>query len=465
MKRRNHAALLSRLAADYEQHSPRSAAIQREALKHLVDGGSHAIRLLQPFPPRITEAQGAYVTDEDGHRILDFWQGHYANILGHNPSIVTDALSRAFGSRTGLQTGFTDSLQVRTADLLCSRTGAERVRFTSSGSLATMYATFLSRGFTGRETVMKVGGGWHGAQPWGLVGVDFHAENAHSFEQPDSKGLPHAVAEQVIVTRFNDVEMLEKQFAKHGSRIACFIFEPFMGSGGFLPATKEFLQAARALTTKHGAVLIFDEVISGFRFCAGSITRLIGVQADLATYAKIAGGGMPVAAVAGRADIMKLAGRGGGVKFSGGTYSCHPASMLASLTMMEHLVAQEQVVYPRITDLAEKARKAVEQAFAAAGITAKCSGRNSNAIPASSMACVHFPYDAATTGDTPEQTRNPEVCDVELSDTVLQLALLREDVFVMHGLGAVSMAHTEEDIGKLAEACGRVAERIAAFHQ
>jgi glutamate-1-semialdehyde 2,1-aminomutase len=174
---------------------------------------------------------------------------------------------------------------------------------------------------------------------------------------------------------------------------------------------------------------------------------------------------MPVAAVAGRADIMKLAGRGGGVKFSGGTYSCHPASMLASLTMMEHLVAQEQVVYPRITDLAEKARKAVEQAFAAAGITAKCSGRNSNAIPASSMACVHFPYDAATTCDTPEQTRNPDVCDVEMSDTVLQLALLLEDVFVMHGLGAVSMAHTEEDIGKLAEACGRVAERIAAFHQ
>lgn len=460
MKRRNHAGLLARLVAEYERHSPRSAAIQCDALRHLVDGGSHTIRLLQPFPPRITSAQGAYVTDEDGHRMLDFWQGHYANILGHNPPVVTEALARAFGSGTGLQTGFTDSLQVRTADLLCSRTGAERVRFTSSGSLATMYATFLSRGFTGRETVMKVGGGWHGAQPWGLVGVDFHAESAHSFEQQESKGLPHAVAEQVIVTRFNDVAMLEKLFAENGARIACFIFEPFLGSGGFLPATREFLHAARELSTKHGALLVFDEVISGFRFCAGSIARRFGVQPDLATYAKIMGGGMPVAAVAGREDVMKLAGRGGGVKFSGGTYSCHPASMLASYTMMEHLVAHEASVYPRITDLAEKARRAVEQAFAVEGVTARCTGRNSNAIPTSSMAAVHFPYDPATQCDSPDQTRNPDVCDVELSDAVLQLALLLEDVFVMHGLGAVSMAHTEEDIIRLGEACGKAAKRI-----
>ena len=123
MKRRNHEKLRAVLAAAYEQRSPRSAAIQREALRFLVDGGSHAIRLLQPFPPRITSAQGAYVTDEDGHRILDFWQGHYANILGHNPAVITEALSRSFGSRAGLQTGFTDGLQVQAAELLCARTG------------------------------------------------------------------------------------------------------------------------------------------------------------------------------------------------------------------------------------------------------------------------------------------------------------------------------------------------------
>jgi glutamate-1-semialdehyde 2,1-aminomutase len=462
MKRRDHSTLLAALAAEYERHSPRSAAINREALKYLVDGGSHAIRLLRPFPPRIASARGAYLTDEDGHRILDFWQGHYANILGHNPPVITEALSKAFGSGYGLQTGFEDALQVKAAELLCARTGAQRVRFTSSGSLATMYATFLSRGLTGREAVMKVGGGWHGAQPWGLVGVDYHAESAHSFEEPESKGLPRGVAEQVIVTRFNDVGMLEQLFAKHGSRIACFIFEPFLGSGGFLPATREFLQAARELTRRHGALLVFDEVISGFRFCAGSISRLFGVQPDLFTFAKVMGGGMPAAAVAGSEEVMKLAGRGGGVKFSGGTYSCHPASMLASLAMMEHLVAVESELYPRLAALAEKARVAVEQAFAGEGLMARCTGRGSNAIPASSLTAVQFPYDPAVACDSPDQTRNPDVCDVELADTVLQLALLLEDVFVMHGLGAVSAEHTEADVGRLAEACRRAAKRIKA---
>lgn len=461
MKQRDHSALLSTLAAEYEQHAPRSAALNRDALKHLVDGGSHAIRLLKPFPPRITSAAGAYVTDEDGNRVLDFWQGHHANILGHNPAVITGTLAAGFRAGFGLQTGFTDGLQIRVADLLCERVGAEKVRFTTSGSLATMYATMLARTFTGRERVMKVGGGWHGAQPWGLVGVDYHEEGEHHFEQAESRGLPGAVAEQVIVTRFNDVAMLEQLLSAHGSTVACFIVEPFMGSAGCLPATRAFLEAARALTKKHGALLVFDEVIAGFRFCAGSCARFFGVRPDLATYAKIVGGGMPVAAVAGRADVMALAGRGGGVKFSGGTYSCHPASMLASRTMMEHLSTHESEIYPRIAALGARVRRSVEEAFRGEGITARCTGDGTDALPASSMGAVHFPYAPDTPCITPEETRNPSVCDVALSDTVLQLALLCEDVFVMHGLGSVSAAHTEADIDRLGEACARVARRIA----
>jgi glutamate-1-semialdehyde 2,1-aminomutase len=463
MKHRDHAKLLAVLAEEYERHSPRSAALQRRALQRLVDGGSHTIRLVKPFPPRITAAKGAYVTDEDGHRILDFWQGHHANILGHNPPLVTEALAKAFASGFGLQMGFTDALQVEVAEILCARTGAERVRFTSSGSLATMYATLLSRAFTGREKVMKVGGGWHGAQPWGLVGVDFHAASAHNFEYTESRGLPAAVAEQVIVTPFNDCGTLDAQFKTHGSDVSCLIFEPFMGSSGCLPASREFLETARALTRKHGALLIFDEVIAGFRFCAGSTSRLFDVQPDLATFAKIIGGGMPVAAVAGRADVMALAGRGGGVKFSGGTYSCHPASLLASRVMMEHLVESEKELYPRLARLGESARRTVEEAFAAHGIKARCTGGGNDALPGSSMAAVHFPLSDTATCDTPEQTRNPDVCDVELSDTVLQLALLLEDVFVMHGLGSVSDAHTEADIARLGDACERAALRIFPF--
>jgi len=362
---------------------------------------------------------------------------------------------------------------VEVADLLCSRTGAEKARFTSSGSLATMYAVLLARAFTGRELVMKVGGGWHGAQPWGLVGVEFHEKvprdargrraEEPAFRQPESLGLPSSVSGQVVVTRFNDPGMLAEQMRRHGKHVACFIVEPFLGSAGSIPATREFLTAARELTRSHGAVLIFDEVISGFRFCAGSLSRLLGVQPDLATFAKVMGGGMPVAAVAGRADIMRLAGRGGGVKFSGGTYCCHPSSLLASKTMMGWLAEHEAEVYPRINALGGQARRAVEEALASEGIPARCTGDGNEAVPGCSMGSVNFPYDPATPCTTPEQVKNPAVCDVELADVVLQLALLLEDVHVMHGLGAVSFAHTSEDIARLAEAVRRAARRIRPF--
>jgi glutamate-1-semialdehyde 2,1-aminomutase len=462
MKQRDHAKLISQLAAEYELHSPASALLNRAALKRMIDGGSHSVRLIKPFPPRIAEARGSTVTDEDGHKILDFWQGHFANILGHNPPLITETLSQAFSRGFGLQTGFTDFLQVETAELLCERTGAEKVRFTTSGSLATMYAVLLARAFTGRDLVMKAGGGWHGAQPWGLVGVDFHTENSHSFQHAESRGLPATVEEDVVVTRFNDTEMLEEQFNTHGSRISCFILEPVIGSAGFIPADSGYLKAARELTARYGAILIFDEVISGFRFCAGSVSRLYGVSADLSTYAKVIGGGMPVAAVAGRADIMALAGRGGGVRFSGGTYSCHPASLLAGYTMMSWLVAHEAEVYPTLGALGEKTRRTVEEAFAASGITARCTGRPDGILPGSSVGAVQFPYNAGALLKSPEETKNPEICDVVLTGIVLQLALLLEDVHVVHGLGSVSLAHTEEDIARLGGACRQAAKRIKA---
>jgi glutamate-1-semialdehyde 2,1-aminomutase len=399
----------------------------------------------------------------DGHRILDYWQGHYTNILGHNPAVITEALRTAFQNGFGLQTGLTDLLQIEAAELLCRHSGADRVRFTTSGSLSTMYAVLLARAFTGRDRIMKVGGGWHGAQPWGLKGVDFHDENHSRFQHMDTLGLPEAIAEELLVTRFNDPQMLSDHFRRYGDTIACFMVEPFIGAGGFLPADREYLTAARELATKYGAVLIFDEVISAFRFHAGSLAQLYGVQPDLATYAKIIGGGMPVAAVGGRAELMKLAGRDGGVMFSGGTYSGHPASLLASLTMMRYLVEHEAELYPRLADLGQRTRRAIEAAFAAEGLLAVCTGDGNEAVPDSSLGMVCFPHRQGTRFRSPEDTRNPEICDVMLANKVLQLALLLEDVHVVHGLGAVSAAHTEAEIARLGEACRSAARRIRSL--
>jgi glutamate-1-semialdehyde 2,1-aminomutase len=462
VKNRDYAPLLAELAEAYSQYAPRSAALNEKAKEYLVDGGSHTLRLMQPFPPRIVAAQGAWIKDEDGHDILDFWQGHLANVLGHNPEIVTSALARAFEGGFGLHTGFVDQLQAEAAEILCRQTGAERVRFTTSGSLATMYTVLLARAFTGRDLVMKVGGGWHGAQPWGLKGVGFH----DGFQQVDSEGLPPAVTDQVIVTRFNDAGMLHQQFEQYGDRVACFIIEPVPGAGGTMPASLEYLQTARQLTSQYGAMLIFDEVVSGFRFRAGDVGALYGVQPDLATFGKAIGGGMPVSAVAGRADIMGLVGQAEGsrVKFSGGTYCAHPASLLAAKTLMTYLVEHEDQVYPRLAKLGKKMRRTMEAAFFEEGIYARCLGDGNEALPGSSVTTVCFPYRDDVRLDKPDVVFDPSVCDVTLGQTVLEPALLLEDVCMIKGHGAASAAHTEADIGLLADACRRVARRIKASY-
>jgi glutamate-1-semialdehyde 2,1-aminomutase len=430
-----------------------------------VDGGSHALRLVQPFPPRIVAARGAWIKDEDGHDILDFWQGHLANLLGHNPQVVTSALARAFEDGLGLQTGFTDRLQAETAEMLCQRTGAERARFTTSGALATMYAIILARAFTGRDLVTKVGGGWHGAQPWGLKGVSFRAKNGVGFHGVESVGLPTSFSDQVIVTSFNDADMLRDHFGRYGDQVACLIVEPFLGVGGFVPATREYLRAARELTQQYGSILILDEVISGFRFRAGAASELYDVQPDLATFGKIMGGGMPVAAVVGRADIMGLVGRAAGsvVKFSGGTYSAHPASLMAAKTMMQCLIEREGQIYPRLAELGRKTRQTVEAAFIEEGVHVRCLGDGGEVLPGSSMFYLHFPYQRDARLNKPEVWFDPTVCDSVLRESVLGLALLLEDVFVLHSHGGVSTAHTEEDIAFLGQACRRVARRLTSY--
>ncbi len=460
MKQRDHTHLLAELSEAYLRHSPRSAELNRRATRFLVDGVSHGLRLLQPFPPRIMAARGAWLTDEDGHSILDFWQGHWTNILGHNPEVIVSSLKQALSDGFGLETGHTDRLQIETAEIFCRQTGAEQVRFTTSGTLATMYSILLARAFTGRNLVVKVGGGWHGAQPWGLKGIHFSPPGG--FQDVESSGLPASVTDEVIVTRFNDPDFLQDQFRRHGDRIACFIVEPCMGVGGGMPASKAYLQAARELTHRYGSVLIFDEVISGFRFRAGDVGPLVGVRPDLGTFGKIMSGGTPVTAVAGRAEIMKLSSRTGAgtVNFSGGTYSAHPMAMLAAKTMMTHLVEQEGKIYPRLGMMADKARRMVEACFAHEGIYAQCAGYGNDALPPSSLTRVHFPYREGHKIIRAEDALDPEVCDVVLSEKVLRVAMLLEDVYIMNGLGSISTAHTEEDLCFLEEALKRVAHRL-----
>lgn len=456
---RNYDALLKWLEGEYTRQFPRSAELHSRAKNVMVDGGSHTLRLIKPFPPRIHSAHGALINDEDGHAITDFWQGHFANILGHNPPEVTAGLTEAFASGRGLQTGFVETVQIEAAELLCRMTGSECARFTTSGTLATLYAVMLARSFTGRDAVLKVSGGWHGGQPWGLKGVKFKKEVG--YDHVEGEGLPPEFGAGVFLTRFNDPENLKDIFAREGSRIACFIVEPVIGGGGFIPANREYLQTARELCDSYGAVLIFDEIITGFRFRAGSVGALYGVKSDLSTFGKVMGGGMPVAAVAGKKEILEMSGRGSGqrVWFSGGTYSGHPASMLAAKLMLTHLRDHEADIYPRIAAQGREIRRLCEEAFHAEGIPAVCTGANAD-LPDSSIFFLNFPHNDGLSITCPEQANDPALCDQTLRTAVLPLGLLLQNVNLAEGHGAVSTAHTEEHIRQAGDACRWLARQI-----
>lgn len=455
-----HDALLTGLRRDYAARNPRSQQVHARVSRFLVDGINHDARWLEPFPFRITAAHGAYVQSLDGHHLVDYWQGHYANILGHNPPLVCDELASALLRGDGLQTGFAEERQAELAAALAEASDADRVRLTTSGTLATMYALMLARGFTGRELVLKLSGGWHGANPLALKATDPSAgAGGHS----DSAGVSRDCADHILVTRFNDVESLRAVFRQHGDRIAAFIFEPCMGYGGFVPASPEFMHAARELTAHYGALLILDEVITGFRYCAAGLQKLYGVRSDLCVFGKIIGGGLPIAAVAGRADVMAMVSKGAPrrVWFSGGTFSGHPLTMLAGLSMIRYLREHEAEVYPALCRAGERLRSGIERVFADRGILARCTGRGSGPIPAGSLGWVHFPLGP---DDQPvtcaEDLYDPSRSDVVLREQALKLGLLLHDVNVMHGLGAISTAHSDDNIERTLAAYDGFAQRL-----
>ncbi len=454
----DNARLLDHLSRLYLEAYPHAGLELTRSADSLIHGGSHSLRLFSPAPFRITQSRGATVTDGDGREILDFWQGHYTNILGHNPPVVTEALIHGLENGYGLQSGLVDSLQIDFAELLKKQIGAERIRFTTSGALANQYAIMLARAFTGRSLILKIGGGWQGAQALTFKGVSFR----DGYDHPETEGLSQDMMDRVLVARYNDTGNLEEIFRQHGDQIACFILEPWMGMGGFMPATAEYLHAARDLTQQYGAALILDEIISGFRFRAGGVHTLYGIEPELSTYAKIVGGGMPLAVVAGREEIMRLCGPESGrrVKFDGGTFSAHPASLLAGYTTVGHLAANEDEIYPRLGKMGEKMRRGVEEAFDREGVSVICTGYGNEVVPDSSVAMVHFPINEQLQIISPEQVWDPTVCDVERREQVLKLALLLGRVHVMHGLGAITTEHTDEHLQWLFEACEAAAVHI-----
>jgi len=459
-KETNKAVLLKELIENYKRSHRKSEEFFKKSSKFLIQGGSHRLRLFMPFPFYDVECRGSKVTDIDGNTYVDFWQGHFANILGHNPQIILDALKNYLNKGQGLISGFPGLYQKELAELILNRISADKIRFSTSGTLSAMYAIMLARAYTKRDIVMKVAGGWHGAQPYTLKGISSFDKGLNLIE---SAGLPDGMDESIIVTTFNDIEDLEGKFRKHGERAACLIIEPFIGAGGFIFSHKEYLQKARDLTEKYGALLILDEVVTGFRFHAGALQSIYGIKPDLTILGKAIGGGMPVSAVAGIDPVMALCRNDIDanlqVKFEGGTFSAHPAVMVAGVAYLQYLIQHEKEIYPKIGLFGKKARKEIEDIFASHGYYVQCTGGNDNVDIESSFVGVHFLKEKRKKLSSPSEVFDPDINDYALREQIFKLAMLEEGFNIFHGFGAISAAHSESEIQAALDAVERIAKK------
>src|SRR5258708_26690704 len=297
-----------------------------------VNSPVRAFRAVGHVPLFIREASGPSVTDVDGNSYIDYVGSWGPMILGHAHPVVIEAIREA--AARGTSYGASTELEVDLAgEIISAFPSIERVRLTSSGTEAAMSAIRLARGFTGRDCIVKFDGCYHGHSDSLLVKA---GSGLATFGTPDSAGVPADLARHTIVVPFNDAEALAKTFDEQQSKIACVIIEPVAGNMGCVPPRTGYLEAVREITARHGALLIFDEVITGFRVAYGGAQELYGVKPDLTCLGKIIGGGLPVGAFGGRADVMEKIAPLGPV-YQAGTLSGNPLAMAAGLATLRRL--------------------------------------------------------------------------------------------------------------------------------
>jgi glutamate-1-semialdehyde 2,1-aminomutase len=303
------------------------------AQRVLVGGVNSAVRAFRAVggtPRFIARAEGAYMWDVEGKRYIDYLGSWGPMIVGQSHPEVVAAVVRA--AADGLSYGAPNQMETELAERICAIfPQVERVRFTSSGTEAAMSALRLARGYTKRDAIIKFEGCYHGTADSLLVKA---GSGALAFGTPSSAGVPADLARHTLVAQYNDLQSVEALFAQHSDRIACVMVEPIPGNMNLIMPAPGFLQGLRDLCTRHGALLIFDEVMSGFRVALGGAQELVGVTPDMSAFGKVIGGGMPVGAIGGPAAVMEMMAPLGPV-YQAGTLSGNPIAMAAGIATID----------------------------------------------------------------------------------------------------------------------------------
>lgn len=433
------------MGLEYESRTAASRRLFERAEKVMAGGVSHNARYYEPYPIYVRRAAGRFIWDEDGNRYVDYWMGHMALILGHSPPFVARALARQ--ASRGTHYGMGSRLSVELAEEV-QRTVpcAEMVRFCNTGAEATMYLVRLARGFTRRRKVLKMAGGWHGYNTELNKGVH------RPFDSSESLGILPEEQEHVRTVRFNDIEAAEKAVRECRGDLAVILLEPVLGAGGCIPAGRDYMRGLREIAEREGALLAFDEIITGYRVSLGGAQEKYGVKPDIAALGKIVGGGLPIGVVCGRAEIMSMADprrTEGLVAIGGGTFSENPLTMTAGLATVRYLRKNRESVYGRLEALGEQLRKGVDRAFAEEGITSHTTGMGS-------LFMTHF------TGEPPRNAEESSSGDAAKRMSYA-LSLMCSGIFLLPGHpGGISTEHRSSDIVELVEASSEFARRAKA---
>jgi glutamate-1-semialdehyde 2,1-aminomutase len=414
----------------------------QDACKYIPGGVNSPVRAFRAVggePIFFKKASGAYVVAADDRRFIDFVGSWGPMILGHAHPKVIEAVQQvaadglSFGAPTELET----RLARRVVELMPS---IELVRFVSSGTEATMSAIRLARGFTGRDTIVKFEGCYHGHSDSLLIKA---GSGALTLGVPTSPGVPKSLASYTVTLNYNDADQVQRVFRQIGAQVACVIVEPVAGNMNCIPPAPDFLQTLRRECDRSGALLIFDEVMTGFRVALGGAQALYGVRPDLTTLGKIIGGGMPVGAFGGRRDVMEQLAPLGPV-YQAGTLSGNPVAMIAGITTLELLGAPG--FHQRLKAMTDILMEKLASAAAGAGIALS-----------SNHVCGMFGF-FFTTERNVDRYEKVMACDVERFRRFFH-GMLKEGVYFAPSAfeaGFLSAAHSTADIEATAAAAARV---------
>ena len=428
--------------SDYVSKTPSSRTLYERAKKVLPGGVSYGIRYFEPYPFYTARAKGSKLYDVDGNEYVDFWLGHTALILGHGHPIVIDAVRKQL--QKGTHYGTCHELEIKLAEQVARMVpNVDMTRFTNSGTEANMYAIRLARAYTGKDKIAKFEGGWHGGYDALQVGVKY------PFDVPESAGLTAGATRDTVVLPYNNSEAVTERL-KHED-VACIMVEPVLGGGGGVPAEKEFLQGLREYCDERGALLIFDEVITGFRLAPGGAQQHYGVKADIIALGKILGGGFPIGAFCGCREIMErldtFVYQRPSCSFHGGTFAANPVTMTAGLTTLRLL--ENGKLINRLNGAGTKVRKELSDIFETFEIDVQLTG-------AGSIFNTHFTRERVKDAIGAYRADRKQLISYDL-------ALVANGLFFLptHN-GVLSSEHSKSDLEKLFAETEKYAKRAHA---